>query len=227
MNQIGTDRVIEISFSDGQYRLFLEFFAAGNIIVTDAELNVLALQRQVNEGQEDVDVKLGGKYILEAKQNFHGIPPISEERVKAALEKAVQRTKAANEIGGKKAKRAKGGDDVRKALSDGFQEFPYHLLEHVFAETGTDTSAKAENVLASGDAVRSAVKALERAEEIYKSLGDGNVKGYIVAKTKPTPPDFLLLATILINNLRAPRPQRCPVAQNLFDDLPLFHGPWL
>ncbi|KAJ9603177.1 hypothetical protein H2200_012472 [Cladophialophora chaetospira] len=187
VTQIGTDRVIEISFSDGQYRLFLEFFAAGNIIVTDAELNVLALQRQVSEGQEDVDIKLGGKYILEAKQNFHGIPPISEERVKAALTKAVQRTKAANEIGGKKAKRAKGGDDVRKALSDGFQEFPYHLLEHVFAETGTDTGAKAGDVLANEDAVKSAVKALERAEEIFKSLGDGDAKGYIIAKTKTTP----------------------------------------
>ena len=187
VSQIGTDRVIEISFSDGQYRLFLEFFAAGNIIVTDAGLNVLALQRQVNEGQEDVDVKLGSKYTLDAKQNFHGIPPISEERVKASLEKAVQRTKAANEIGGKKAKRAKGGDDVRKALSDGFSEYPYHLLEHVFAETDTDTSTKAADVLASEEAITSVMKALERAEEVFKSLDAGETKGYIIAKTKTSP----------------------------------------
>src|SRR5271163_2006737 len=38
VTQIGTDRVIEITFSDGQYRLFLEFFAAGNIVLADREL---------------------------------------------------------------------------------------------------------------------------------------------------------------------------------------------
>jgi len=32
VSQIGTDRIIEITFSDGQYRLFLEFYAGGNIV---------------------------------------------------------------------------------------------------------------------------------------------------------------------------------------------------
>ncbi|KIW62834.1 hypothetical protein PV04_10964 [Phialophora macrospora] len=187
VRQIGTDRVIEIAFSDGQYRLFLEFFAAGNIIVTDADLNVLALQRQVSEGQEDVDVKLGGKYTLEAKQNFHGIPPITDERVKTALEKAVQRAKLAKEVGGKKAKRAKGGDDVRKALSDGFPELPYHLLEHVFIETGADPTQKADAVLASPEALQSVIKVLQRAVEIFQSLDAGHSTGYIIAKTKVSP----------------------------------------
>lgn len=181
--QIGTDRVIEITFSDGQYRLFLEFFAAGNIIVTDADLNVLALQRQVSEGDEDVDVKLGGKYTLEAKQNFHGIPPITVGRVRESLETAVQRTKAANEIGGKKAKRAKGGDDLRKALSAGFSEFPAHLLDHVFKEVGVDAGSKAEDVLGNEESMQSVMKALERADDIFKSLDAGQSHGYIIAKT--------------------------------------------
>ncbi|ETI20605.1 hypothetical protein G647_08643 [Cladophialophora carrionii CBS 160.54] len=187
VSQIGTDRVIEITFSDGQYRLFLEFFAAGNIIVTDADLNVLALQRQVSEGQEDVDVKLGSKYTLEAKQNFHGIPPITEDRVRTALEKAVQRAKLAQEVGGKKAKRAKGGDDVRKALSDGFPELPYHLLEHVFIETGADSTQKADAVLASSEALQSAINALQRAMEIFNTLDASHSKGYIIAKVKAAP----------------------------------------
>lgn len=182
--QIGTDRVIEISFSDGQYRLFLEFFAAGNILVTDAELNVLALQRQVSEGDEDVDVKLGGKYILDAKQNFHGVPPITTERVQAVLQDAVQRTKAANEVGGKKAKRAKGGDDLRKALSAGFPEYPPHLLEHVFKQTGVDAGLKAESVLGDADCLQSVMRALESAEVLFKSLDESPSKGYIIAKSK-------------------------------------------
>ncbi|EXJ91181.1 hypothetical protein A1O1_04290 [Capronia coronata CBS 617.96] len=182
--QIGTDRVIEITFSDGQYRLYLEFFAAGNIIVTDAQLNVLALLRQVSEGDQDVDVKLGGRYTLEVKQNFHGIPPITSDRVKEILEHAVQRTKAANEIGGKKAKRAKGGDDLRKALSAGFPEFPAHLLEHVFKEAGVDAGTKAEDVINNQQSMQLVMKALDRAHEIFTTLGTGRSKGYIIAKTK-------------------------------------------
>ncbi|KAG9777798.1 hypothetical protein KCU88_g4455, partial [Aureobasidium melanogenum] len=164
--------------------MYLEFFAAGNIIVTDADLNVLALQRQVSEGDEDVDVKLGGKYILDAKQNFHGIAPVSPDRVKETLEKAVQRAKDAKEVGGKKAKRAKGGDDLRKALSFGFPEFPAHLLEHVFKESGIDAAAKAEDVLNDGQLMEAVLKALSRAKEIFESLGTGQSKGYIIAKIK-------------------------------------------
>lgn len=182
--QIGTDRVIEISFSDGQYRLFLEFFAAGNIIITDAELNVLALQRQVSEGNEDVDVKLGGKYTLEPKQNYHGIPPVTPERVKESLTKAAERMKIANEAGGKKAKRAKGGDDLRKALTAGFPEFPPHLLEHVFNEIGIDTGLKVADVLERPEVLEQILTALERAKEIFDAFDAGQSKGYIVAKTK-------------------------------------------
>lgn len=35
VSQIGTDRIIELQFSDGAYRLYLEFFASGNVILTD------------------------------------------------------------------------------------------------------------------------------------------------------------------------------------------------
>ncbi len=182
--QIGTDRVIEITFSDGQYRMFLEFFAAGNIIVTDAELNVLALQRQVSEGNEEVDVKLGGKYTLEAKQNFHGIPPLTPERVTETLAKAVQRMKTANDAGGKKAKRAKGGDELRKALSAGFPEYPPHLLDHVFNEAGVDPGLKGQDVLENAESLQTILRALGRAKDLFDALDTGHAKGYIIAETK-------------------------------------------
>lgn len=186
VSQIGTDRVIEIGFSDGQYKLFLEFFAAGNVILTDADLNVLVLLRQVSEGDEDVDVKLGGKYILEAKQNYHGVPPITRDRVKEALQAAVERAKTANEIGGKKAKRAKGADDLKKALSFAFPEFPAHLLDHVFREAGIDVATKAGAAYENGEILETVITALERAGTIFKSFEGAQSKGYIIAKVKAT-----------------------------------------
>ncbi|KEF54495.1 uncharacterized protein A1O9_09662 [Exophiala aquamarina CBS 119918] len=182
--QIGTDRVIEISFSDGQYRLFLEFFAAGNIVLADASLNVLVLLRQVSEGDDDVDIKLGGKYLLEPKQNYTGVPPITAERVKEALQKAVERAKAANEAGGKKAKRAKGADDLKKALSVAFPEFPAHLLDHVFRQAGIDAVIKADAAIENNEILDIVITALGQAGAIFKALDSTQSKGYIIAKFK-------------------------------------------
>ena len=187
VKQIGTDRVIEISFSEGQYRLYLEFFAAGNIILTDVNLNVLALLRQVNEDNEDYDVKVGGKYVLHAKQNYNGIPTLEEQRVKDVLQQATDRVKKANEVGGKKAKRAKGADSVTRALSAGFPEFPIQLIDHVFIQTKVDSGWKIDDVQNDPDKTKQVMQALSMAEEIFKSLGTGQSQGYIIAKTKEQP----------------------------------------
>ncbi len=184
VRQVGTDRVIELTFSEGQYRLYLEFFAAGNIVLTDADLNVLALLRQVSEGNEDVDVKVGGRYVLEKKQNYNGIPPVTEERVRESLQKATNRMKEAQEVGGKKAKRAKGGDDLRRALSAGFQEFPPHLLEHVFQEAEVNVEWKIDEVLDQADKMEKVMLALHKATAVYDSLESDNAKGYIISKIK-------------------------------------------
>ena len=74
IEQIGTDRVIELQFSDGQYRLFLEFYAGGNIVLTDAELTIIGLLRTVNEGAEHEQYRLGLKYGLSQRQNYAGVP---------------------------------------------------------------------------------------------------------------------------------------------------------
>lgn len=185
VQQIGTDRIIEITFSDGQYRIFLEFFAAGNIILTDADLTVLALLRQVSEGDQDVDVKLGGRYVLEAKQNFHGIPAVSQDRIKETLEKQAAKFMSAQEIGGKKAKRHRGGDDLRKALSIGFPEFPPHFLDHVFTKNGLDPATKLEDALADTVIIEKVEVAMNDASDIFRNLDSlGQKKGYIIAKLK-------------------------------------------
>jgi predicted ribosome quality control (RQC) complex YloA/Tae2 family protein len=85
--------VIELSFSDGLYRLYLEFFAAGNIILTDKEGVVLSLWRVVSEGDEEVDVKVGGKYNIEGKQ---GSVEVTKKVLTDVLQQSVERAKAAD-----------------------------------------------------------------------------------------------------------------------------------
>lgn len=185
--QIGTDRVIEIAFSDGQYRLYLEFFAGGNLVLTDKDYTVLALLRQVSEGDEDVDVRLGSTYQLSPKQNYNGIPPLTDERVKETLSSQIQKAAVAAEAGGKKARRYKGGEDLRKALSAGFSEYPAHLLDHAFKSTGFDPLTKPDAVLQDSALFANLMKAVKFADQTFRGLdASEHTKGYIIAKTKET-----------------------------------------
>ncbi|KAM9908378.1 hypothetical protein OXX69_006052, partial [Metschnikowia pulcherrima] len=49
LQQVGTDRVLVFQFSDGLFYLVLEFFSAGNILLLDHDLKILALHRLVND----------------------------------------------------------------------------------------------------------------------------------------------------------------------------------
>src|SRR5277367_6256166 len=213
VTQIGTDRVIEIAFSDGQYRLFLEFFAAGNLVLTDKDFTILALLRQVSEGDVDVDVKLDSQYPVKAKQNSEGRPPLTEESVRLVIAEHVKRVAAATELGGKKAKRHKGGDDLGKALSSGFPEITIHLLDHVFKLMGFDATIKSSDVLENEEKLSQLMKALDRAETIFNELGNPEyAKGYIVSKRKTQPPE-------IAEEGEVPPPR----SQLLYEDFHPFH----
>lgn len=188
VKQIGTDRVIEIEFSDGQYRLFLEFFAAGNIILTDKDFTVLALLRVVSEGHEDVDVKLGGTYSIKGKQNVDGIPQLTDERLKDALSKHIAKSTLSTEAMGKKLKK-KGGDELRRAINAGFPEYPPHLLDHAFHVMSFDAKVKPEQVMGDERLLSELMTVVKTADGIFQKLtAVEQSKGYIIAKSKDKEP---------------------------------------
>ncbi|KAJ5628690.1 hypothetical protein N7490_010918 [Penicillium lividum] len=180
VTQIGTDRVIDISFSDGAYHMFFEFFAGGNIIVTDREHTIISLFRQVNatEGEE---AKLGIKYNVTNKQNYAGVPEITSSRITETIEKA--QALFAQEGNAPKKTRKKNADMLRKALSHGFPEFPPLLLDHGFAVVGLDAATPLDQALASPDILQQVREVLDEAERISKSFDIGESHaGYIIAK---------------------------------------------
>lgn len=180
ITQIGTDRVIDISFSDGTYHLFLEFFAGGNIILTDREYTIIALFRQVSAGEGE-EAKLGLKYTVTNKQNYGGVPDITNERVKQTLEKA--KALFASEAGAPKKSKKKNTDVLRKALSQGFPEYPPLLLDHAFAVKEFDPATPLDLVLGDEAALQKVREVLEEAQRVSNSFSVGeNHPGYIVAK---------------------------------------------
>ncbi|CAI7622967.1 unnamed protein product [Penicillium glandicola] len=188
ISQIGTDRIIDFSFSDGAYHIFLEFFAGGNIILTDREYNILAFFRQVAAGVGQEEIKAGLKYTVSNKQNYDGVPDITADRVLQTLEKA--QALLGQEGNAPKKSKKKGTDILRKALSQGFPEYPPLLLDHVFAIKEFDTTTPLDQVLGSQDLLQTVKEVLEESQRISNSFDSGDSHpGYIVAKedTRPIP----------------------------------------
>ncbi|KAL7898376.1 hypothetical protein HDV63DRAFT_373635 [Trichoderma sp. SZMC 28014] len=189
VTQVGTDRILEFQFSDGQYRMFLEFFASGNIILTDADLKILAISRNVGEGEGQEAQQVGLQYSLENRQNYGGIPALTKERIKDALKTAAEKAEAnegASTFSGKKAK-GKSGGDLRKALAVSITELPPTLVENILQANSFDVTTKLADVLDNESLLDALVKHLSEARDIVENItASATCTGYIFAKKKPT-----------------------------------------
>lgn len=195
VSQIGTDRILEFEFSDGLYKLYLEFFAAGNIILTDKENNILTLLRIVPPGDGQEEQRVGLKYELEKRQNYNGIPELAKERIKEALEKAVAREeeREAQVVGAEGKSRKKKDDALRKALAVGIPEFPPMLVDHAMRVTGFDSTLKPAQVLESEELLEGVMGALEESRRtIEKITSKDTATGYIIAKKGSKEVDTML-----------------------------------
>lgn len=185
VSQVGTDRILEFEFSDGLYKLYLEFFAAGNVILTDGENNILTLLRIVPPGEGQEEQRVGLKYELDKRQNYNGIPELTKERVKGALEKAVVREKEreAQVIGAEGKNRKKKNDALRKALAVSISEFPPMLVDHAMRITGFDSALKPAEVLENDELLEGLIEALKEAQRtIEEIISKETATGYIIAK---------------------------------------------
>lgn len=152
----------------------------GNIIVTDQDLNILVLLRVVHEGQGQEQQKIGLRYAIEQRQNYAGVPPLTKERVKEALETAIGKA-ASGQV-----KKPKPGAALRKGLATTITEVPPVLADHVLQENGFDTTASLEDILASDEKVDLLFKALQQGREIADETASGEKRtGYIISKTRP------------------------------------------
>jgi predicted ribosome quality control (RQC) complex YloA/Tae2 family protein len=162
----------------------LEFYAGGNIVLTDGERTILGLLRNVNEGAEHEQYRLGLKYDLENRQNYAGVPELTKERVREGLSRAVERQKEEANKPGKKQKVRKG-DALRKALATTTTEFPPVLIDHVLLEGGFERETQPDVVVGDDELLGKLMSCLERAKEVLQDITSAEVaKGYIVAKRK-------------------------------------------
>ncbi|KAH8195866.1 hypothetical protein TruAng_009968 [Truncatella angustata] len=187
VSQIGTDRIIEFQFSDGQYRLYLEFFASGNVILTDSELKILTLLRNVPQGEGQEPQSPGLPYSLENRQNYPRVPDLTKERVRNALQTVVDKNAKAT-AAGKKIKK-KPGDELRKGLATTITELPPILVDHALKTNGFDTTSQPAAVLENEEQLDHLLRSLEEARKTVEDVTSSDTcKGYIFAKRRPDAP---------------------------------------
>ncbi|KAL8707472.1 MAG: hypothetical protein Q9220_007504 [cf. Caloplaca sp. 1 TL-2023] len=185
VSQVGTDRIVELQFSDGQYRLFLEFYAGGNIVLTDQDLNILSLLRMVPEGAEQEELRIGAKYALENRQNYKGTPELTKGRLQAALQKGIDKSDEGEVTQSKKKKKKESGDILRKVLSGSMSEFPPMLIDHALRLTGFDSSKPITEVVKDEELTERLLYALQEAQATSERVIAGEApKGYIFARDR-------------------------------------------
>ncbi|KAI1742056.1 fibronectin-binding protein A N-terminus-domain-containing protein [Xylaria scruposa] len=191
VSQIGTDRIIEFQFSDGLYRIYLEFFAGGNVILTDNELKILTLLRNVPEGEGQEPQRPGLTYSLENRQNYGGVPPLTKDRLQEALQTIIDKNAASN-TAAKKIKK-KPGDELRKGLAVTINELPPILLDHAMKVAGFDSAVQPATVRDNEELLNHLLRSLGDGRKLVEDVTSSDTcKGYIFAKRRPgveEPPD--------------------------------------
>lgn len=185
VRQVGTDRILEFEFSEGRYHLFLEFYAAGNIVLTDNEYKVIALQRNVHEGAEHEQIRMGSQYDLSKRQNVNGIPPLNAERVIDGLRAFIDRQAVAG--GQTKRAKKKEGDNLRKALAGSITEFPPIFLDHALRVKGFDVRVPPDEVIKDKSLIDRILESIQEAQKITSDiLNTDKPLGYIIGRPMKT-----------------------------------------
>lgn len=138
--------------------------ASGGVI--DRQMVIEALQAKIpaNQGDEEVEET----------------PPQPEEVGKKGKGKPGQ---------GKKFKRKKGEDSIKRVLGAKIPEFSPALIEHALSIVGVDPDVRTEDVLKDEALIDKTLEAFKVAQKIIEEVttSAGQVKGYIVAKQRKPP----------------------------------------
>ena len=184
VSQVGTDRIIEIQFSDGRYHLFLEFFAAGNIILTDNDFKILAIYRIVPEGVDQEELRVGSIYLINDRQNDFGYSNLTDDRLRNSLQRAIDDVGADTKANSKQAKAAKN-HTLRKALIISLREFSPLFVDNALRTAKFDPSVTVKDILTEDALFSRLLLALVEAREIVEDVMKSDTpKGYIIAKTR-------------------------------------------
>lgn len=200
--QLGSDRVMVFTFGRGEdnadpersYHIILEFYAGGNVILTDGYHKILSLLRVVGE-DEGQKVSVGQTYDFH-RRAITEFSPISPEVLSSAISKPhVEKENIGedepedgtpkNALKTKQAKaskkKEKGAGTLKKALGSTLSQYGTALVEHSILEAGLLPTSPVADVEPTGPNFDALLAAFKKADLIVRECSS-TTKGYIIAK---------------------------------------------
>eukprot|EP00756_Hemistasia_phaeocysticola_P060716 Hpha_TRINITY_DN4268_c0_g1::TRINITY_DN4268_c0_g1_i1::g.186598::m.186598 len=165
LRQLGVDRVIDFCFGseDRAYHLLVEFYAKGNLILTDKDYNIIALIRTFSS--EDARYAVRARYPLQELQLFR---PMTSERLEACLDACAK---------------DETGQSLKQHITNATDYGPA-FVEHCLLRAGLKPNQKKAAAASAARAVATAL--LENFAEPDAFLKDfPKSQGYLVRKRKP------------------------------------------
>ncbi|KAI3651986.1 hypothetical protein MP228_003289 [Amoeboaphelidium protococcarum] len=165
VRQLGIDRIVDFEFGFGEatYHLICEFYAAGNVILTDGDYMTLAILRPVTpDNDEGVRYAVGELYDI---SRVTSMKPLSMDRVVDALLDSSHK------------------DQLKKALGNKL-EFSSVVVEHCLVLADIQPNSKVSTVVQSGQVVNKQLlnqiyESLQQAESVFQQVGT-QPRGYIM-----------------------------------------------
>lgn len=199
--QLGFDRVVDLRFSggDGVRHLLLEFYAGGNIVLTDENYEVIALLRS-HQFSEEVVLKVGEIYpvaystqlALQTKpDNWNQTidhPFFSFESFQSWLAAKIDQIITLDAAAAKEGKRKGKAPNLRQLLlskESGVSYLGPEFLDHAIQSAGLKTNQKLEQLrLLTAEDFTALSKAIGKSLELIEGLKSHANGGFIILGTK-------------------------------------------
>ncbi|KAG5518259.1 hypothetical protein PMAC_003055 [Pneumocystis sp. 'macacae'] len=207
LKQINTDRIVYFGFGGGSeaiesfkpyYYLIFEFYAAGNILLTDSDMKILSLLRFVRPGAMHQQFSVGQLYqITPALSQNRQIEKMTKDALLSLIKALKDKYLSLNEESisekmllpasfkrtSKKEKKPRELP-LKKLVSWELSNYGNALIEHIIRDANIDPDMKIDEFYRNIETINldHLLLSFQKADDLIKKCEEGFVTGYIVQK---------------------------------------------
>ncbi|KAG4303459.1 hypothetical protein PCK1_000423 [Pneumocystis canis] len=206
LEQIGNDRVVYLGFGRNceamdsfkpLYYLIFEFYAAGNILLTDGDMKILSLLRIVRPGGMHQQFSVGEIYKITSIPQDRQIKEMTKDILLSLINtlrdkyldyhyESLSEQTPLSFVSKKISKKGKNSKELplKRFISWELNNYGNSLIEHIIRDADINPDMKIEEFYRNIESINldHLLLSFQRADELIKKCKEGIVTGYIIEK---------------------------------------------